>query len=139
MLAALDLVPERIDATSLTDEYHRLGLPRSRQLFAIEKDARLEAVCMVHQTTAGLNMSDLINNIQVLVMPESEMPAAALQPLLQTLAEPFEQEEVAVLLYPSQYARNQYLHGERLYTLWVLDTDASDDYFAYINRIMRFR
>jgi hypothetical protein len=138
MLAALDLVPERISASSLSDEYQRMQFHRSRRLYAIKSGAKLEAVCMVIQTDAGLNMSDLINNIQVLIMPDSEMPAAALQQILQTLAEPFEQEDVAVLLYPSQYAEEQRLDGERQYTLWILDTNSSDDYFNYINRIMRF-
>lgn len=138
LLASLDLVPERLRATTLSDEYQRMQLHRCRQLYSIKRGSRLEAVCMVIQTDAGLNMSDLINNIQVLIMPDSEMPAAALQQILQELAEPFEQEDVAVLLYPNQYASEQCLDGEREYTLWVLDTNSSDAYFNYINRIMRF-
>lgn len=138
MLSALDLVPERINASTLSDEYKRMQLQRCRKLYSIKRGSKLEAVCMVVQTDAGLNLSDLINNIQVLIMPNSEMPAAALQQILQTLAEPFEQEDVAVLLYPSKYATEHCLDGERQYTLWVLDTNASDAYFNYINRIMRF-
>jgi hypothetical protein len=138
MLAALDLVPERLSASPLSDEYQRLQLRRQRRLYAIKKGRRLEAVCMVIQTEEGLNMSDLINNIQVMLMPDSEIPAAALQQFLQVLAEPFEQEEITVLIYPNQYAQEQCLQGEREYTLWILDTRSSDAYFNYINRIMRF-
>jgi hypothetical protein len=138
MLAALDLVPERLVANTLTDEYRRMGMRRSRRLFTIKNGSSLEAVCMVIQTDAGLNMSDLLDNIQVLVMPDSEMPAAVLQQLLQALAEPFEQEEVAVMLYPTHYAQDQFLDGHRQYNLWVLNTESSDAYVNYINRITRF-
>jgi hypothetical protein len=138
MLAALDLVPERMAAQTLTQEYRRLQLRRTRRLFTIKRGTKLEAVCMVIQTDPGLNLSDLLNNIQVLVMPDSEMPAAALQQILQLLAEPFNQEEVAVLLYPHHYARDHFLDGKRQYTLWVLNTESSDAYFSYINDIMRF-
>jgi hypothetical protein len=138
MLAALDFVPERMTAQTLTQEYRRLRLHRTRRLFTIKRRTKLEAVVMVIQTDAGLNLSDLLNNIQVLVMPDSEMPAAALQQVLQLLAEPFDQEEIAVMLYPHHYARDHFLDGKRQYTLWVLNTESSDAYFSYINDIMRF-
>jgi hypothetical protein len=138
MLEALDLVPERMDASTLSDEYQRMQLHRQRRLFAIKRGRRLEAVCMVIQTEEGLNLSDLINNIQVMIMPGSEIPAAALQQILQRLAEPFDEEKVTVMLFPHQYAQEQCLMAERQYTLWILDTRCSDAYFNYINRIMRF-
>jgi hypothetical protein len=138
MLEALDLVPERLAVNTLSDEYQRMQLQRHRRLFAVKQGRRLEAVCMVIQTEEGLNMSNLINNIQVMIMPGSDIPAAALQQILQILAEPFDQEEITVLLFPHRYAETQCLMAERQYTLWVLDTRSSDAYFNYINRIMRF-
>jgi hypothetical protein len=138
LLAALDLVPERLNANTLSDEYQRMRLHRQRRLFAIKKGRQLEAVCMVLQTEEGLDLSGLINNIQVMVLPGSDIPAAALQQILQKLAEPFDQEKVTVMLFPHQYAQEQCLMAERQYTLWVLDTRSSEAYCSYIDRSMRF-
>ena len=48
------------------------------------------------------------------------------------------QESMSVLLFPSTYGDNHLLPYEKLYDLWILNTHYGDEYFNYINRLLRF-
>jgi hypothetical protein len=43
-----------------------------------------------------------------------------------------------VLLYPASYAEDQSIGFEKTYDLWILDLKYIDDYFNYVNRLLRF-
>jgi hypothetical protein len=46
--------------------------------------------------------------------------------------------ETPVLLYPASYAEDQAMGFEKTYDLWILDLKYIDDYFNYVNRLLRF-
>ena len=45
---------------------------------------------------------------------------------------------MAILLYPAVYADNQSIAYEKLYNLWACSVKSSDEYFRYLNRLLRF-
>lgn len=45
---------------------------------------------------------------------------------------------MAILLYPAAYVDEQLIVYEKLYNLWVCRVQSSDEYFRYLNRLLRF-
>ena len=45
---------------------------------------------------------------------------------------------MAILLYPAAYADEEGIAYEKLYSLWVCRVKSSDEYFRYLNRLLRF-
>ncbi len=138
MLNALNLEADRIELNGLTEEYHRLGLKRERQLFSLKKNGDLKAVIMLNMANLGLNMSDLTNSMTVIVVDPTGLSRNTLQYTLKLLSAKYEKAEVPVLLFPISYAEDRSIAYERLYNLWVLNMQYTDYYFRYLKRLIKF-
>ena len=138
MLDATDLRPNRLNIDELSEEYKRLGLQRDRHLFALRQEGQLKALVMVNLTDLGLNFSDLTNCIKVFVIDKKALPANILCATLDVLATKFQKADMPTLLYPVAYADEQAIAYEKRYNLWAFSLQFSDQYFKYINRLLRF-
>ena len=138
MLEATDLKPNRLGIDTLSEEYARLGLNRCRQLFALRQEHRLKAIVMVNLTDLGLNLSDLTNCITIFVIDPKALSADILNATLDVLATTFQKSSIPTLLYPAGYADEQGIAYEKHYNLWAFSLQFSDQYFKYINRLLRF-
>lgn len=135
MLHALNLEHGLIDSNELTKEYRRLGFKREKHLFSLRKDGDVKAVIMVVVSDLGLNLSDLTNCIQVFVLDPADLSADILYSNLSHLSHYFEKEKISILLYPVHYADTQSIFYEKIYTLWVLNMQNTDDYFRYMTNL----
>ena len=61
-----------------------------------------------------------------------------LNSVFKTISEKFQRKDMAVLLYPAAYADDHAIVYEKLYNLWVCSVKSSDEYFRYLNRLLRF-
>ena len=138
MLNALDLQQEKMDINDLAADYDNLGLNRQRHLFSLKKDGALKAVVMVNRSDLGLNLSELTNSIKVFVLDSEELPKQRLSHMLGAISKKIKINETPVLLYPTSYAEDQAIDFEKTYDLWILDLKYIDDYFNYVNRLLRF-
>jgi hypothetical protein len=138
MLDATDLRPNRLSIDELTEEYKRLGLQRDRHLFALRQEGQLKALVMVNLTDLGLNFSDLTNCIKVFVIDKKALSANILYATLDVLATKFQKTDMPTLIYPVAYADEQAIAYEKCYNLWAFSLQFSDQYFKYINRLLRF-
>ncbi len=138
MPGALDLTADKFSRDQLTDLYHQAGLKRERRFYSLKKNGRLKAVVTAVITDVGLNLSDLTNCLKVFVVDSHELPADIIRSMLSSLAEKFQQDQVTVLLYPVAYADEQGIAYKKLYNLWVCRLKSSDEYFRYLNRLLRF-
>lgn len=138
ILDAADLRPNRIDIGELTEEYSRLGLQRERRLYALRQAGQLRALIMVNLTDLGLNLSDLTNGIKVFVFDNKAVSANILGTTLDILAIKLQKANMPALLYPAAYADEQAIAYEKRYNLWALSMQFTDQYFRYINRLLRF-
>ena len=137
MLDALDIKPDMFDCDDLSQEYATLGFKREKYFFSLKKDANLKAVLMVIISDVGLNMSDLTNCIKVFVLNPDGLSKDILYLTLSFLSEKFEQNEIPVLIYPVSYAENQLIPYEKLYLMWVLNTQYSDHYFRCLKGLLK--
>ena len=129
---------ERLGIDELSEEYKRLGLQRDRQLFALRQAGQLKALVMMDLTDLGLNLSDLTNCIKVFVIDNKALSANILDATLDLLATKYQKADLPALLYPVAYADEQAIAYEKCYSLWALSLQFTDQYFKYINRLLRF-
>jgi len=132
MTHALDLEPGMLGSDNLSKEYQRLGFQRERHLFSMKKEGVLKAFIMVNVSDTGLNMSDLTNCIHVIVLDSDDLPYAILNSGLCIVSKYCEQDEVPVLLYPVSYTESQSIAYEKIYNLWVLNMQHTDQYFKFM-------
>jgi len=138
MLDATDLRLNRLSIDKLSEEYEHLGLKRERQLFALRHENQLKALVMVNLTDLGLNLSDLTNCIKIFVVDQKALSTNILNAALDVLATKFQKTNMPALLYPATYADQQGIAYEKRYNLWAFSLRFSDQYFKYINRLLRF-
>jgi len=138
MLSSLDLEPETADFDELAKEYQKLGFKRQRLLFSLKKNNILKAVAMVDISDIGLNLSDLTNSIKIIVIDPDDLSRKTLNGMLSLLVDKTNQGNVPILLFPAAYAKHKDIPYEKIYNIWVLKTQASDYYFKYIDRLLRF-
>ncbi len=138
MLSALDLEPEMGDFDELVKEYLKLGFKRQRLLFSLKKNNILKAVAMVNISDIGLNLSELTNGIKVIVLDSDDLSKEVLYWMLSLVTEKMRQENTSILLFPATYAKHKDIPYEKIYNMCVINTQYSDYYFKYIDRLLRF-
>ncbi len=138
MFQAQDMKAEKVSGNGLTKEYHKLGFQKERHIISLKKYDMLKAVIIVNISDIGLNLSDLTNCIKVFVVDQDDVSKDILNHTLSLILAKFKKNEIPVLLYPASYAKNQSIPYEKLYNLWILDMQFSDNYFRQLKRLLRF-
>jgi hypothetical protein len=137
MLDALDMKAKTVDCDDLAKEYQQHGFKKERYLFSLKKDTGLIAVFMIDISDIGLNLSDLTNCIKVFVLDSNGLSKNILYLVLSSLSAKFEQNEIPVMIYPVSYAEMQSVPYEKLYQLWVLNTQYGDQYFRCLANMFK--
>lgn len=137
MLKALDLEQGLSTTNGLESEYQKLGLKRERYIFSLKSDEELIAVVMVNVSNMGLNLSDLTSSAQVIVLDSDALPKKVLNTALSLISIRLQLDNFPVLIYPVAYTQNQSIAYEKIYNLWILNTQFGDNYFRYVNRLTR--
>jgi hypothetical protein len=88
-------------------------------------------------SNVGMNLSDLTNGIHVFIVDQG-VERESISNALSHLSLRFEQDLVAINLYPVEYANKADLKYDKCYTLWTMEMRYSDHYFAYLERLSRF-
>lgn len=83
----------------------------------------------------AINMSDLTSSVTVMVLKPAPFTRDILNRTLGSLSHLFSRKRFPVLLYPAEFADHQAIVYQKTYTLWILDTGYSDDYFAYLDQV----
>jgi hypothetical protein len=136
MLNALDLEPDTLASDDVTREYERHGFKRERRVFSVTRAAELKAVIMVSVSDTGLNLSNLINCIHVFVVDPDDLPWRVLYSNLLKLAVYYDEDEIPVLIYPVEYAETEPIRPEKVYNLWVINSQYGDQYLQYMDGLL---
>jgi hypothetical protein len=115
-----------------------LDLQRDRRLFALRQEDQLKAIFMVNLTDLGLNLSDLTNCIKVFIIDQKAFSANILRATLDLLARKHQKADLPALIYPVAFVDEQGLAYQKCYNFWALSLQFTDQYFKYINRLLRF-
>jgi hypothetical protein len=138
MLKALDLVPEEQmpERHQLADEYSRINLKRQRRLYSLTYRGTLKAVYMANVSDFALNLSDLTSSISVFVVDSARLDPEKLYAPVHQLAEKYRQKTFPLLVFPLDYMKEQSMLYERLYNLWTLDMEYTDEYFQNFKKLI---
>jgi hypothetical protein len=133
MLRAMDLSSDISGEDSLAEEFARIGLTKERHLFSVRKDGILKGIVAVDISDSGLNMSDLTNSIKMFILDSEAITVNVFNMIISLISSKFRQNEIPVLVFPHTYADRHGIRYEKKYTLFVIDTQYSDQYFKSLS------
>ena len=106
----------------IVDLYHKIGLKRECQVFSIKQDGRIKAAVIVDVSDLGVNMSELVNSIKIIVI-DNTLPWPVLRDAVSIAGRVYGLETIMVLIYPFDYLGQQGVDCKKRYYLWVLNTN----------------
>ena len=72
------------------------------------------------------------------MIDKKALSANILRAALDLLATKYQKGNLPALLYPVAFADERGIAYEKCYNLWALSLQFTDQYFKYINRLLRF-
>jgi hypothetical protein len=119
---------------TLEEVYRRHGFLRQLRTYALLKEQSLKAVLVVNHSSPGLNLSEFLNNIKVIVTDPAGLPWKVLISALARLTPEFKTEIVPLLIYPANYPSEKGLKVDRQYQLWIIDAQYGKEYLDYMEK-----
>jgi hypothetical protein len=137
LLSALGL---DIPSDSIKKSFADAGFKRDYQTYCLSYQGRQMAFFIVNQSDIKLNLSDLINGIKVIIVEPDILSWAMLSSAVNHLGGFFTEQIIPLLIFPSHYLTLQNIPVEKQYALWILQLrNASDEYLAHVNKIMKLQ
>lgn len=129
-----------IDAVgSINELYGKYGLKREYKAHVLKRSGMTKAYMIVDESDMGVNLSELLNSIKIIVRDNTDLPWNILKASLGRFSGLYRTSNVPVLIYPYQYADNQGITYSKKYNLWVLSARASDDYSEHLKTQAKIR
>jgi hypothetical protein len=118
----------------LEEMYNKSGFFRKWETYALSHQGELYAVFIVNQSNLGLNLSELINGIKVIVTKPESLSWDILSIGVAQLTGTFKMGKVPILIYPFDYVQAQHIPYDKKYQLWILDVNYGSDYINYVQK-----
>ena len=134
LLDAFGLAQEDSGGESLEEVYSRLGFLRNRTAYSLTHKDDLNAVLIVNRSNLGINLSELLNGITVLVTNSEDLPWNVLSTAIAQLTGAYNMERVPVLFYPFDYVKAEHVPYEKHYQLWILNVRYGNEYMEYMQK-----
>jgi hypothetical protein len=132
LMEAFNLNEGRGQAASLEDIYQKAGFFRRHTTYSLRQQDELQAVFIVDQSEVGLNLSELLNGIKIIVTNSDHLPWNVLSIAIAQLTRVYRMEKVPVLFSPAHYVEDKGLPFEKHYFLWILDVSFGNDYMEFM-------
>ena len=129
---ALDLGHDHSKDVTLRELYKRHGLTRNWKIYSFAHVNELKAILIVNQSDSGLNLSELLNGIKIIVTDPHGLPWEALSSAIDQLADIYKVDSIPVLVYPHTYLEGIDVTYEKQYYMWIMDTQYGADYLEYM-------
>jgi hypothetical protein len=131
LLDALCLEKDVYDGESLEEIYKRHGLVRSWRAYSLTFKGELHAVLIVNQSEFGINFSELLRGIKIIVIKPDHLPWNILSIAVSQLTGIFRSHRVPVLIYPFDYVEAKNIPYEKQYQLWILNAQFGSQYMKF--------
>lgn len=123
---------------SVGKAYQLLDLKRKWIAYALSYKKVLKAVLIADQSDIGVNLSELLNGIKIMILDDEGLPWSVLSSAIAQLAHTHYSENVTILVYPDAYLNTQNMPSERKYSLWIMDIQCIDEFSKYLVPHFRF-
>ncbi len=139
LMDALALGQKGLVKESLGEVYDRLGFCRKWRIYSLKHGEELKAVLILNQSDLGVNLSELLNSIKVLVTSPTNLPWNILSMAIGKLIGTYRMEKVPIMFYPTEYVRANSIPYEKQYQLWIYNARHVDLFMEYVQRKFRVR
>jgi hypothetical protein len=102
--------------------YNKVGLKRESKVFSIRHNGFIKAALIVDSSDMGINMSELLNSIKVIVI-DNTLPWSILQDSVSTVGKVYGIDTIMILIFPLNYLEQQGIECKKRYYLWVINTN----------------
>lgn len=117
--------------------YINQGLTKNKFVFSLLADSELKAIFIADVTEAGFNLANLTNCVTVFVM-DDQTPVEFIYSALSSINHHYSNQDINVMIYPSNYAANNSIPVDKSYVLWTMDLQCLDDYFMYCSKFFSY-
>ncbi|MBN1848110.1 MAG: hypothetical protein JW932_05945 [Deltaproteobacteria bacterium] len=131
LVDALCLEKDYSDEEPLGEIYSRLGLIREWKIYALKFEDVLNAVLVVNQSEFGINFSELLRGIKVIVTNPENLPWNILSIGISQLIGVYGSNRVPLLVYPFEYVKDKNVPYEKQYQLWIMNTRFGNEYMQF--------
>ena len=132
LLDVMSLGHKKLGNESLEEIYKRLGFIRKWKTYSLRHKGNLNAVLIVDQSDMGVNLSELLNCIKILIVDQENLPWEILSSAISNLTNVYHTEKVPILIYPTDYVESRNVPWEKQYQLWILDVRYGCKYIGYL-------
>ncbi len=119
--------------------YNKLGFIREWKTYSLISHGELNAVLIVDKSNLGLNLSELLNSIKIVVTNPEDLPWDVLSIAIGQIASIYNKAKVPVLIYPLDYVDARQIPYEKQYQLWILNVRYGDEYMEFMQRKFRVK
>lgn len=131
----------RLDSSlaPLGASFTKAGFNRSCKTFCLYNGSQQAAFFIVNHSDLGLNLSDLLNGIIIIVV-DDKLPWEIIKSAISDLSNFYQEDRVPLLVYPSFYLSEQGITDTKIYRLWILKNNPySDQYTEYMIKNFRMK
>jgi hypothetical protein len=137
LLSALDLDSS---IQPLNDAYKKAGFKRDMQTFCLCHGEMPVAFFVVNQSDIGLNLSDLLNGIKIIVINSEEANWDIVASALNKISSCYKENNIPLLVYPNDYLSRQSIETTKHYQLWITKSEPYiEQYTEYLDKKFRLR
>jgi len=123
---------------SLKNMFLKNGFKRNYDTYCLFYQDKPNAFFIINQSDFGLNLSDLLNSIKVIILDQTNLPWSIMISAISNFAKFYTEEHIPVLFYPTNYLSSQNIKEEKKYALWILQAHkGSDNFLQYTNALIK--
>lgn len=138
----LDALPFRsggLQNASLEAAYREAGFIRSCLVHTLCCKGKPAAFLMVNRSEPGLNLSEFLNAIKVVVIEPNLISWEVLSQAIAEVAADHPLSCLPVMIYPASYADTEEAPHGKQYQLWILNAAYGGPFLEYLERKFRLR
>jgi hypothetical protein len=132
----------RLDSplTPLRESFAKAGFIRNCQTFCLYLEDKLAAFFIVNKSDLGLNLSDLLNGIKIIIVNDERLKWDIILATINKLSFYYKEGHIPLLIYPSNYLSGQGISANKNYQLWTIKNDPYvEQYAEYMASKFRMR
>ena len=119
--------------------YRRSGLTRRWRTYALTYRHSLYALMIANESNPGINLSELLNGIKILVTNPDNLPWEVLSAAIGRLASRYDTDRVPTLIFPVDYVKSKSIPSDKEYLLWIYDIQNVGRFKSYLKRKFRIQ
>ncbi len=131
--------PLRAGQEPLTAAANRQGFLRKWSLHSLSYENHLVCVMLVNQSDFGINLSEILNSINVFVIDDRFLSWEMLSQAVSHLAVIYGLNKIPLLIYPSMFCESKSVSIEKHYRMWIVDMRYSNLFMEYVQRKFRMK